>query len=133
MDRPSDDKQLNALERAVLQWFIENYKDDSLTAQISAARLKERKWTKVGFYIELDVPHNLSLLDSSKIIDQKTTLRKGEKVNAIWPIDGPFLKSADIDAEGGVLLWGKDGYITTIEVYANGAFFNENVREFTFL
>lgn len=54
-----NNNEFNNLEEAVLKWFSENYKDIGFISQINAARLKERKWTKAGFYIDLQIPNSV--------------------------------------------------------------------------
>ncbi|HUC02108.1 MAG TPA: hypothetical protein VMA75_04395 [Candidatus Paceibacterota bacterium] len=118
MESSSSKVQLNSLEKAILQWFAQRYKDENLSVQINTAKLKERKWTKTGFYIKLDVSSDANLVDINKL------RKKG------WPLDGPEIKSQDIDDGGGSVLWGKDGRITQIELYAYGNSFKENVGKF---
>lgn len=110
--------QFNSLEKAILEWFINNYKDPGLIAQIKAAKLKYREWTKVGFYIGLEVPKNLPPINWSNF-----------KVKG-FPISGPKIESDDIEFGGDVLLWGKNGYIDCMELVAFGSFFREHVRNF---
>jgi hypothetical protein len=122
-----ENDQFNVLEKAILQWFVENYKDENLTAQIRAAKLKGRKWTRVGSYIELDIPMDARPVDPDKLRSKdpsKNSTRKG------WPIDGPEIRSEDIEHGGGSLLWGKGGQVTSIEMYAYGRFFRENITNF---
>jgi hypothetical protein len=126
---PLDDKQFNDLEKAILQWFAENYKDENLTAQVKIAKLKERRWTKAGFYIDLDIPVDMALVDVNKLKSQKP-LKEGKPIRKGWPIAGPEIKSDDIADGGGALLWGKDGMISSVELYAYGHFFNEEVKKF---
>jgi hypothetical protein len=123
------DTGFNALEKAILQWFVDTYDDDALTAQIKAAKFTDREWTKVGFYVALDVPHDLIPVDVARV-NKKLAEKKKTEPHGSWPIDGPLLHSDDIEHQGGVLLWGKDGFIQTIEMYAYGDFFNEYVGAF---
>ena len=44
------EKDLNQLERAILDWIKQAYEDDALSAQIDAASLTKREWTGAGFY-----------------------------------------------------------------------------------
>jgi len=110
--------QFSALEKAVLEWYAQHYSDPALIAQISAASLKQRTWTKVGFYVALNVPRQLNPIDFSRIGTQA------------FPIDGPRIEAEGIEHGGGSLLWGYNGYITQIEFYAFGNFFRETISNF---
>ena len=89
-----------------------------MTAQIENARLKERRWTKVGFYVDLEVSNDL------KSIDWSSFKKEG------FPINGPDIESEDIEFGACSLLWGKNGYINCIELAAFGSFFKEHVKNF---
>ena len=122
-------KEFNNLERAILQWFEAHYKDEHLTAQINAAKLKNRRWTKVGFYVDLDIPSDVATVDVGSL-KHREPLRNDKSVRKGWPIGGPEIKSKNVEDGGGSLLWGKAGRITTIEMYSYGHSFAENVTEF---
>jgi len=81
---------------------------------IGSARFLKRDWTKVGFYVYFEVSKELPPVDLHSFENH-------------WPINGPALVSNDIQDGGGVILWGNDGYINCIELYAYGEFFNETV------
>lgn len=103
----------NKLERAVLDMVKELYRDPVLSAQINSARFKERKWTGVGYYTEFKVPPSVP------------------RLNCKFPIMGPWLEgSTDIELGGRAILWGEDGLITTIEMWANGNHFAEDPMHF---
>ncbi|MBU6321318.1 MAG: hypothetical protein KGI78_00475 [Patescibacteria group bacterium] len=108
----------NELEKAILKWCSEKYEDSALTSQLVSASFKKREWTKVGFYTYFDVPRTLQPVASISMA------RRG------FPITGPFIESPDIEFGGGSLLWGKDGYIDCLELYANGGSFKEHVGQF---
>jgi len=102
----------NRLEREVFKWFHSKYKDSVISRQLDTAKLTHREWTKVGFYVNFQVDRNLKKWDRP------------------FPIDGPEIKSNDIEHGGGSLLWGEDGYLNCLELYAYGNFFREEVEEF---
>ena len=110
-------EDFNKLELAVLAWFKNHYKDKHLSAQIESAKLINREWTKVGFWIYFTVSNETPQIDLNDFQDH-------------WPINGPSIQSTDIQHGGGSILWGKDGYINCIEMYAFGDYFNEQVKEF---
>jgi hypothetical protein len=109
------DGGFNDLEKAVLLWVIDYYKDPKLTAQIQTAKLVHREWTKVGFWVQLKVSKDVASINDADGL----------------PIDGPLIHSNDIDYAAIALLWSNDGYINEIEMAAYGDFFNENVSDFT--
>lgn len=116
--RMQNNNKFNNLEEAVLKWFSENYKDVGFISQINAARLKERKWTKAGFYIDLQIPNNVQKIDWSNF-----------KIQG-FPIPGPKIESDGIELGGDVLLWGEGEYIGQIELSAFGSFFKEDIENF---
>jgi hypothetical protein len=115
------DDVFNEFELAVLKWFKGAYTNQQLIAQIDSAKFLKRDWTKVGFYVYFEVSRELEPINLDDL---------GNTWPGKWPIDGPFLVSEDIHDGGGTLLWGKDGYINCIEMYAHGDFFNETVEKF---
>ncbi len=110
-------QDFNELETAVLNWLKRTYAYAPLSAQIDSAKLSKREWTKVGFFVYLDVPKNLEPISL-------------DNLGGYWPLDGPHLKSNDIEFGGDTILWGTDGYIDCIEMFAYGSFFNESVVAF---
>ncbi len=110
-----NEKQFNILEKAILNWITENSKDPSIVAQTKAAQFVERKRTNVGFYVKLAVPEGLGIIGS---IGKKTV------------VNGPGIESEDIEFNGGSLIFCEKGYLDTLEIYANGSFFKENVTNF---
>ncbi len=113
-----NEKQFNILEKAVLNWIAGNSKDPNVIAQIKAVQFVERGWTKVGFYVKLAVPEGLGIIGS---IEKRTVM------------NGPSIESKDIEFGGGSLIFCEKGYLDTLEMYANGSFFRENVTDFNFL
>jgi hypothetical protein len=110
--------EFNALEKAVLEWYAQHYSDPALIAQLRSASFQQRTWTKVGSYVALDVPGLLAPIDFSRIGTPG------------FPIDGPRIESEGIEHGGGSLLWGNNGCITQIELYAFGSFFKETITDF---
>ena len=110
-------RHFNELELAVFRWLDTHYAQPRLAAQLENAKLIGREWTGVGFFVHLKVPRQLPPL----ILDD---------FGGHWPIDGPELMSEDIDGGGSAIIWGTDGYIDCLEMYAYGAFFNETVSAF---
>ena len=103
---------LNKLEEAVLNWVSEHTENSRLINQLSTAQLKEREWTKVGFHIQLEVDKDC------------------ESLNEKFPITGPVIESKDIEHNGGLLIWGEDGCVSGLELFAYGSYFKESVSEF---
>jgi hypothetical protein len=104
---------LKPIEVDVLNWMRGKYDDPILNLQIDTLTVKNREYTKVGFFIDLLIPESIVLL--------------GNEVNKF---DGPVIVSKDIEHDGGAILFVKDGYISTLELYANGSFFRNDVSEY---
>ena len=104
--------ELNQIEKDILRWVIDHTNDNALINQLLAAKIKERNWTQAGFDILLNVDKNL------------------KKVDIEFPISGPQIVSSEIEHDGGSNIWGRGGYITALELYANGSYFNENVSQY---
>jgi hypothetical protein len=107
----------NKLELAFLDWLKKTYNHRELSDQVDTAKFVKREWTKVGFFVYFEVSRQLNPIDISDF-------GKG------WPIDGPLLMSEDIQYGGDSIIWGKDGFINCLEMYAFGEFFNEQVTDF---
>ena len=107
----------NELETAILVSFQRHYRNERLSAQIESARFVERHWTGVGVFVSFEVSKELPSVDLNDFRDY-------------WPIDGPGLRSADIQNGGATMLWGEGGYADCMEMYAYGDYFNEHVKDF---
>ena len=53
---------LNPIEVDVLNWMRGKYDDPILNLQIDALTVKNREYTKVGFFIDLLIPESIVLL-----------------------------------------------------------------------
>ncbi len=71
----------------------------------------------MGFYLDFKVDENLPKLDMPKY-------------GGNFPINGPGIESKDVHNSGGCLLWGKDGYVDCLEMYAFGDYFKKELREY---
>lgn len=84
-----------------------------LKEQIAAAVATEREYTGCGFFTSLSVPQNVS------------------PIGARSPIDGPVIESDAIDHGGAAILFlDHSGYLSELEMYANGDNFAEKVEDF---
>jgi hypothetical protein len=111
-------ENFNELESAIFAWLKSHYSNGHLSAQIDSARFSYREWTKAGFYVYFDVPAEIGALNL-------------EDFQGHWPISGPNIQSPSVQYNGGSILWGKDGFINCLELYAFGDQFDEHVTEFT--
>jgi hypothetical protein len=109
----------NKLEKAIIDHLIEQYPGTALSDQLSSAQFKSREWTKVGFYVDFEVDRDLVKINF-------------ENCGGNYPVDGPTLISEGIEHGGGCLIWGKDGYLDCIELFAYSSYFNENIGDFSF-
>jgi hypothetical protein len=110
-------QSFNEIELAILKWFQTHYGDEDLSAQIVSAKLVKRKWTGAGFFVDIEVSKVLPSINMNNYKDG-------------WPISGPDIQSPDIEGGGGSILWGENGYLGCIEMYAYGSRFNEQVSVF---
>jgi hypothetical protein len=107
----------NPLELAIFAWLKKTDAHRQLSAQLDSAKLVKRDWTKVGFFVRFEVSKELDPIDP-------------DDFGAGWPIDGPGLKSEAIHYGGDSLIWGTNGYLDCLELYAFGDYFNEEVEDF---
>ena len=105
--------ELNKLERAVLDWVSEHSDNSVLASQLESAVLVDREWTKVGFHIDIKVDISCTAVDSS------------------FPITGPLIESPSLEHGAGSMIWGKDGFVNGIEMFAYGDEFDEEIHNFT--
>ncbi len=109
--------EFTALERAVLDWIASHASITNLPEQIAACRPTQRELTGVGSYTKLAVP-----ADEAPIENWRTHS----------PVHGPWFDGAEgIDLGGSGLLFLNDaGYISTLELVANGDHFDESAPQF---
>lgn len=107
----------NRLEQDIIDWFKEKYPQSILANQLTTAYLVSRRWTRVGFYVDIEVDKSLPRLG----MDQS---------GGHFPIRGPGIESEEVHHGGGCLLWGKDGYVDCLEMYAYGEYFKEEVQNY---
>lgn len=103
----------NRLEIEILNWIKEHYNDKLLNSQINSAKFVKREWTKVGYYVNFEIDKSLGKIDF-----------KSSNIN------GPFIKTTEIQDGGGTIIWEKDGFIKCIEMFAYGNSFNEEISDF---
>ena len=106
-----EDGPFTDLESAIVNWFISFYQDTALTEQLRGARVIERKWTKVGWYVDLSVP------------EKAVPIVANELGYGRWPIEGPHIRSSSLPRDAGVILWGEQGLINCLEMFAYGSDF----------
>ena len=108
------DSEFTALERSVLNWILERNPYPALVSQISKAAVTRREHTGVGWFVDLDIPEPRMLL-SPEIKS---------------PINGPFIRSPQIEHDGGTILFHKNGVISLLEMYANGGRFDKDLSQY---
>ena len=64
------------LEKDIFEWFKMKYPKSTLADQLTNARLIRRKWTHVGFYVDIEVDKTLPRL-------------KMDEYGGHFPINGP--------------------------------------------
>ena len=110
----------NRLETDIFEWFKRKYPKSTLADQLTNARLIHRKWTQAGFYVDIEVDKTLPRL-------------KMDEYGGHFPISGPGIESEEIHHDGGCFLWGADGYVDCLEMYAYGGYFKEEVKDYTLI
>jgi hypothetical protein len=107
----------NQLEQDIFQCIRGEYPKSRLAIQLASTKLVNRRWTRVGFYVDFEVDKSLPKL-------------KMEDYGGSFPINGPGIESDEIHHGGGSLLWGKDGYIDRLEMFAYGDYFREEMKSY---
>lgn len=101
------------LEQAVLDWIAEHVAAPNLAEQIRVAVPTKREYTGCGSFTTLSVPSVLPAVESSS------------------PTDGPVIEAEGIDHGGAAMIFLDDeGRIRTLEMYANGEHFAEDITHF---
>lgn len=77
--------EFTKLEKDILNWIKQQYMDNNLNLQIDNIKIIKREYTGHGFFIDFKIDKNLPKLDINKFKN---------------PIDGPIIKSKDIDYDG---------------------------------
>ena len=113
-----EETALNRLETAIVDWLVSFYQDEALTGQLQSAHVSRREWTEVGWYVYVHVPDTTAPVDASRLGDGG------------WPIMGPQVRSPGLTQDAGVILWGKQGIIDCIEMFAYGSKFPSELNEF---
>jgi hypothetical protein len=107
---------LNNFEFSILEWIKNKYQNDSLSNQIDSIINIEREYTKVGFFISIILPESTSILNN-ELADQSY-------------LSGPIIRSSGIEFDGCSILFIVDGKISTLELAANGSFFEREIEQF---
>lgn len=110
----------NRLETDIFAWFKEKHPQSTLANQLMTAKFISRRWTRVGFYIDFEVDKNIPQLDMVEY-------------GGHFPINGPGIESEDVHDNGGCLLWGKNGHVDCLEMYAYGDYFKEEVENYNLI
>lgn len=92
-------------ESAILAWFAEHSRDESLRAQISAARAGERETTSIGFLTQLLLPPEFDLPENAADESQLA-------------LEGCGLFAPELDPFADCLLHTRGGRIVSLEVHA---------------
>lgn len=106
-------KQLNKLEMAVLDWVSKHACNPDLAVQLESAVLTDRVWTKGGLQTQLKVGLSCIAVDLS------------------FPITGPHIESPELTHGAGSLIWGNNGFVNGIEMFAYGDEFAEGLQQFS--
>jgi hypothetical protein len=94
---------MTKFEKGILNWVAENSADTALKEQCHLAHISSREKTGVGCYSEIEI---MGLAPVTE-----------KEYGARGPLDGPAFNASNLKHGGGVLVWFKNGFIKTIEVY----------------
>jgi len=106
---------LNTLETSVLKWIKQKYSDPILAQQLDNLEVLGKKSTGCGFFIDFSLSKSVPPL-SKEVFPERA-------------ITGPFIKSSGVELDGGSILFVEDGRVATLELYANGEFFKDDITE----
>ena len=109
-----DENRFTVLEKSIFQWIADRYSDSALRSQIEKAVVLKREYTGTGWFVDLEVPEPRTLLDS--------------KLGS--PIDGPNIRSPQIEGDGRAMLFHENGVIKLLEIYGNGSHFERDVSQY---
>jgi hypothetical protein len=100
------------LESQVLEWLLADGDPvlKALQEQLASSKIKSRKLTGAGFYLNFEIPGtNKRLHDVLEV-----------KPNFCFGDVGVYLEADDHIQEVSFLLWIKDGYLDNLEAYTYG-------------
>lgn len=99
------------LEHSILHEILKKLPE--LKDQIEACHVVKKEYTGAGFYFELDVDKKIPAVDA--------------KIKAI---NGPEIKSPQLESGAGSILFLEDGYLKTLEIFAYDNSFPEALKAF---
>ena len=96
--------KLTAFEKKLLDALIQgDSEEEILRSQLNSATVEKRDYTGVGLYTYIQVEENSARLSKSNRYIEETPKA--------------HLEHPDLPNGAGVLLWFKDGYMSTLECY----------------
>ena len=98
----------NTLELAIFDSIKRTYPFDEIRAQIDAAKLKDRDFTGVGFFVDINVSLELQPIDLIKLTNETT-------------ITGPSIKTEILEYGAWCHVFLTDGYLSCLEIYTLGS------------
>jgi hypothetical protein len=109
--------EFTALEQAVLDWMASHVNVRNLAEQIAACRPTERKLSGVGSFTKLAIRADKPRIERSRTQS---------------PVHGPWIDGSEGIHLGGssLLFLNETGYISTLELVANGDHFDESETGF---
>ncbi|HTK83282.1 MAG TPA: hypothetical protein VL633_13430 [Bacteroidota bacterium] len=106
-----DEKGFTLLEQSILDWIARKTSDSALRSQIENAVPIHREYTGVGWLVDIEVPEPRTRLEA----------------NVKNPIDGPCIRSPQIEHRGGSIVFHEHGVITLLELYSYGDRFEKEL------
>lgn len=105
-------ESFNPLERALLDWIATRSGNDRLAAQLAAASLKRRDYTRTGFFVYLSTSPELAPVEPG-----------------LRPVCPLIIHEALYDGAG-CNLFLREGRVHYLEIYARGGFLPEQLEHF---
>jgi hypothetical protein len=101
------------LEKAIIDFIIKTTKNTGLKKQLQNCIILSSNYTGVGYYVDFKIPEGISpIIDSG-------------------PIDGPLIKSEELEHGAGTNIFVTNGYISTLEIFSYGESFPRDIKDFT--
>ncbi len=105
--------KMTKLEKDILEWIAAHCDDKALATQCCMATVVSREHTGVGVYVNLELP------DSAPACDIVRS-----------PMH-PYIESPQLEAGGGCVLFLENGRVSTLELYAYGDSFPDEMEEYS--
>ena len=105
---------MKKLERDILNWIAARCGDQSLAEQCRQATAPFREYTGVGVFVTLEVPESVEVCGLARAPE----------------VPYPYVNSPDLEYGAGCVLFLEDGRLDTLEIFAYGDSFPEDIDDY---